>query len=135
MLPIIISLSFVLSFAVDAFHVRNTIINNRGKSLNSLGNRWSAPENSPTPINDPISPNSGTTIVVELGKSSGISWGSDLSFRWVYVLDLDPAGEASKTGLIEKGDYIIGFGNTSLIAQDFDFVLTVRCFYCFLHDG
>lgn len=69
----------------------------------------------------------GITYSVEMAKSSGITWGSDLSFRWVYVMDVDPNGEAASTGMVEKGDYIIGFGNTSLIAQDFDFVLTVSC--------
>jgi len=59
-----------------------------------------------------------------MGKRAGISWGSDLSFRWVYVLDLEPTGEAAQSGIVQKGDYIIGFGNTSTISQDFDFVLT-----------
>ena len=94
---------------------------------------------------------SGLAFSVELPKrGAGISWGSDLSFRWVYVLDLEPTGEAYESGLIQKvhnrksflsiisnlthsiltslktqGDYIIGFGNTSTIAKDFDFDLTV----------
>lgn len=38
---------------------------------------------------------------------------------------LEPNGAAAETGFIEKGDYIIGLGNQSMIAQDFDFVLTV----------
>jgi len=71
------------------------------------------------------SPNeSGLTFTVEMGKSSGISWGSDLSFRWIYVLSIEPNSEAAATNLISKGDYIIGAGNTSLIAQDFDFVIS-----------
>ena len=68
---------------------------------------------------------SGISYTIMLPKSSGISWGSDLSFRFVYVMDMDPAGEAAKSGIVKKGDYIIGFGNTSLIAQDFDYVITV----------
>lgn len=68
----------------------------------------------------------GLVYGVEMSRSAGISWGSDISFRWIYVLDLDPNGEASSTGLIKKGDYIIGAGNVSLIAQDFDYVLTVH---------
>ena len=62
---------------------------------------------------------------MELPKRAGINWGTDLSFRWVYVQSLEPNGAASDSGFIEKGDYIIGFGNQSMIAQDFDFVLTV----------
>jgi hypothetical protein len=37
----------------------------------------------------------GLAFSVDLPQyGSGISWSSDLSFRWVYVQDLDPAGEA-----------------------------------------
>lgn len=96
----------------------------------------------------------GIAFTIDLPKKgAGISWGSDLSFRWIYVLALEPTGEAFQSGLIQKvgfsqqvsysivyylsqsncfnvyeiqGDYIIGFGNTSTIAKDFDFVLTVR---------
>lgn len=68
----------------------------------------------------------GLTYTVEMSKTAGISWGTDISFRWVYVFDLEPQGEAAGTKLINKGDYIIGVGNSSLIAQDFDYVLTVR---------
>ena len=38
---------------------------------------------------------------------SGINWGADLSFRWIYVSSVDPSGEAAET-MIEKGlTYII----------------------------
>jgi hypothetical protein len=57
-------------------------------------------------------------------KRAGINWGTDLSFRWVYVSSLESTGEAALAGVIQKGDYIIGMGNDSMIAQDFDFVLT-----------
>jgi ferredoxin len=63
----------------------------------------------------------GFTYSIVLPKSSGISLGSDLSFRWVFVLDVDPNSAAANS--VKKGDYVIGFGNTSLIAQDFDFVI------------
>lgn len=66
----------------------------------------------------------GTVFSLEMAKRAGISWGSDLSFRWIYVLDLEPTGEAAQTGVIQKGDYIIQLGNTSTIGQDFDFVLS-----------
>lgn len=66
----------------------------------------------------------GVSFEIELAKRAGISWGSDLSFSWVYVLDLEPSGEAAMSGMIQKGDYIIGMGNTSCIAKDFDFVLS-----------
>ena len=66
----------------------------------------------------------GMAFEVELSKRAGIDWGADLSFRWVKVIGMDPGGEAYKCNLIEVGDYIIGLGNTSTIAQDFDYVLS-----------
>lgn len=92
------------------------------KRVDSLRlSRWSAPES----VSRNDSNVGAATFSVELPKASGITWGSDLSFRWVYVLDVNPQSEAAQCGKILKGDYIIGFGNTSLIAEDFDFVLTV----------
>jgi hypothetical protein len=79
----------------------------------------------PTPERSLEEEANGLAFTVDLPKKgAGISWGSDLSFRFIYVLDMEPTGEAYQSGLIEKGDYIIGVGNTSTIAQDFDFVLT-----------
>jgi ferredoxin len=66
----------------------------------------------------------GVSFEIELPKRAGISWGSDLSFSWVYVLDVEPTGEAAASGMVQKGDYIIGMGNTSCIGKDFDFVLS-----------
>ena len=66
----------------------------------------------------------GVSFEIELPKRAGISWGSDLSFSWVYVLDVEPTGEAAASGMVRKGDYIIGMGNTSCIGKDFDFVLS-----------
>ena len=75
---------------------------------------------------DPVysEPDNGVAFEIELPKRAGIDWGADLSFRWVKVIGLDPAGEAYKSNLIEVGDYIIGVGNTSTIAKDFDFVIS-----------
>lgn len=79
----------------------------------------------PTPQKTPEETANGLAFSVELPKKgAGISWGSDLSFRFIYVLDMEPTGEAYQSGMVEKGDYIIGVGNTSTIAMDFDFVLT-----------
>ena len=66
----------------------------------------------------------GITYEVELSRRPGIDWGTDLSFRWVYVTAMDPNGDAAKSNLVAVGDYIIGIGNSSTIAADFDFVLT-----------
>ena len=83
-------------------------------------------------------------------KILGISWGADLSFRWIYVSDVDPVGEAAQSGLIRKGteeidivnyflvnlihsvgDYIIEIGNTTTLGADFDFVLNVYTYLFF----
>jgi hypothetical protein len=94
-----------------------------------MSTRWSAPEeNSSTNDNkgDASQPTEkGRTYTVELPRTAGITWGSDISFRWIYVLEITPQSEAAQCGLIAKGDYIVGFGNTSVIAQDFDTVLNV----------
>ncbi|KAL7463494.1 hypothetical protein ACHAXS_003856 [Conticribra weissflogii] len=43
---------------------------------------------------------------VRLPRAPGIEWGTDLSFSFVYVRDLEPAGAASLSGVVEKGDQI-----------------------------
>ena len=42
----------------------------------------------------------GIAYDVTLSKRAGIDWGADLSFRWVYVTGLDPAGDAFKSGKV-----------------------------------
>lgn len=71
-------------------------------------NRWEPPSTSDgiSSIDDD-STQQGITYTVELPKASGISWGSDLSFRWIYVQDVDPQGEAMKTGMVRKGELMI----------------------------
>ena len=43
---------------------------------------------------------------VRLNRATGIEWGTDLSFSFVYVREMDPAGAASMSGLVGKGDLI-----------------------------
>lgn len=85
---------------------------------------WSPPKESSSGTMYTKTENNGTVFSLEMSKRAGISWGSDISFRWIYVLDVEPTGEAAQTGVIQKGDYIIQLGDTSTIGQDFDFVLT-----------
>jgi hypothetical protein len=70
---------------------------------------WAPPSSNPiTGGFSPISTlpqaqaNGGLTYTIQLTKQSGISWGSDLSFRWIYVLDMEQAGEASASQKIER---------------------------------
>lgn len=44
----------------------------------------------------------GIKYNVDMTQKSGISWGSDLSFRWIYVLDIEQSGEASASGVVQK---------------------------------
>ncbi|KAG7367772.1 ferredoxin [Nitzschia inconspicua] len=43
---------------------------------------------------------------IRLSRAPGIEWGTDLSFSFVYVRDMDPAGQASMSGLVQKGDQL-----------------------------
>ena len=43
---------------------------------------------------------------VRISRRTGIEWGTDLSFAFVYVRQLEPAGSAELTGKIQKGDQI-----------------------------
>ena len=77
------------------------------KSALRHSNRWEPPSSTTDGISNSVDDDStqqGITYTVELPKASGISWGSDLSFRWIYVQDIDPQGEAMKTGMVRKGD-------------------------------
>lgn len=71
---------------------------------------------------------------VRLSRATGIEWGTDLSFSFVYVRDLDPTGDASMSGMVQKGDQlcemipvVVGGGDTkpvNMLGASFDFVMT-----------
>jgi ferredoxin len=43
---------------------------------------------------------------IRLSRATGIEWGTDLSFSFVYVREMDPSGAAKRTGMISKMDQI-----------------------------
>jgi ferredoxin len=43
---------------------------------------------------------------IQLSRATGIEWGTDLSFSFVYVRDMEPGGAASMSKVIDKGDQI-----------------------------
>lgn len=43
---------------------------------------------------------------IRLSRALGIDWGTDLSFSFVYVRELEPSGAASVSGEVEVGDQI-----------------------------
>lgn len=76
---------------------------------------------------------------VRISRRTGIEWGTDLSFAFVYVRELEPGGAADLTGKVKKGDQICELrpvraldntddvlrAPTNLIGATFD---TGRCF-------
>jgi ferredoxin len=68
---------------------------------------------------------------IRLSRATGIEWGTDLSFAFVNVRDMDPTGSASLSGKIEKGDQICELKPVqenarpiNLLGASFDFVMT-----------
>lgn len=68
---------------------------------------------------------------IRLSRATGIEWGTDLSFAWVYVRDMDPSGAASLSGKINKGDQLCelkavqdGSSPISLLGAPFDYVMS-----------
>lgn len=63
----------------------------------------------------------------------GIDWGTDLSFSFVYVRDMDPSGEAALSGDVQKGDQLCELtpilnneeqgAPVNLLGAPFDFVM------------
>ena len=43
---------------------------------------------------------------IRIPRATGIEWGTDLSFSFVYVRDLEPSGAAALSGEVEVGDQI-----------------------------
>jgi ferredoxin len=43
---------------------------------------------------------------IRLPRAPGIEWGTDLSFAFVYVRELDPTGPAYLSGVVSKGDQL-----------------------------
>ena len=67
---------------------------------------------------------------VRISRATGIEWGTDLSFSFVYVRDMEPAGAASIGGEVEVGDQLCelrpvaeGGETVNLIGAPFDQVM------------
>lgn len=43
---------------------------------------------------------------IRIPRATGIEWGTDLSFSFVYVRDMEPSGAAKVSAMIDKGDQI-----------------------------
>lgn len=45
---------------------------------------------------------------IRIGRSTGIEWGTDISFSWVYIRSIHPDGSAASCGEISVGDQVCG---------------------------
>lgn len=75
---------------------------------------------------------------IKLPRAPGIEWGTDLSFSFVYVRNLEPGGPASLSNVVSKGDQICelrpisngddddgeGLATVPLLGASFDVVMT-----------
>ena len=73
---------------------------------------------------------------IRLSRAPGIEWGTDLSFSFVYVREMEPSGQASLLGMVNKGDQLCEMipviydddapkpEPVNLLGASFDFVMT-----------
>uniref|UniRef100_A0A7S1C089 PDZ domain-containing protein n=1 Tax=Corethron hystrix TaxID=216773 RepID=A0A7S1C089_9STRA len=64
-------------------------------------------------------------VGVTLPRAPGVEWGTDLSFSFVYIREIDPSGAAAASGLVEKGDQLCAVGDSNVIGLPFDAVMTI----------
>jgi len=68
---------------------------------------------------------------LRLSRFTGIEWGTDLSFSFVYVREMDPSGAASMSGQIAVGDQLCELKavdddkeeSVNLVGAPFDYVM------------
>lgn len=65
---------------------------------------------------------------IRLPRAPGIEWGTDLSFSFVYVRELEPSGPASISDMVLKGDQLCelqedGQKPINLLGAPFDYVM------------
>ena len=83
---------------------------------------WAPPPSSsstdpmPTPLGaEAEAAPTGVAFTIDLPKRAGINWGSDLSFRWIKVLSMDPNGEAALSNVIQKVKLGNSWDSTSIL--------------------
>ncbi|CAM9537171.1 unnamed protein product [Pylaiella littoralis] len=57
---------------------------------------------------------------VRIGRGTGIEWGTDISFSWVYVRGIHPDGSAANCGEISVGDQLVAMNDQTLAGAPFD---------------
>ena len=78
-----------------------------GRTALSAKRNWSPNPTPPPPNPIDSQPESdvqseGLKYTLELPKAMGVNWGSDLSFRWIFVNSLDESGAAAASGAVKK---------------------------------
>lgn len=63
---------------------------------------------------------------VRISRSTGIDWGTDISFSWVYVRDLQPSGAAALSGEVSLGDQVCCL----FVIQEFCYALLPCTAWC-----
>jgi ferredoxin len=106
----------VLSFAVVAAQPRTAQVARSNGSLSSFRPPSSPPTlccratdeaaNDAAADQEDEEPSDPRLYTALLSRATGIEWGTDLSFRWVYVRSLEPDGSAAMSGLVSKGDQV-----------------------------
>lgn len=59
---------------------------------------------------------------VRLSRATGIEWGTDLSFSFVYVRNIEPASPASYSGMVSIGDQICELAKVSVNSSTEDVI-------------
>jgi ferredoxin len=117
----------------------------RTGSTKCMGPQTQTTRNFLSSQNDPVEDSNKIDVSVDerlyrvrISRAPGIDWGTDLSFSFVYVREMDPTGQASLLGMINKNDQLCEMipvttkpkdnaANAkpiNLLGASFDFVMT-----------
>jgi len=60
---------------------------------------------------------------INLSRATGLDFGTDLSFRWVYVRSVEPGGAADRSGEVSNGHQLIAVNGDSVVGATFDYTM------------
>ncbi|CAM9909119.1 unnamed protein product [Discosporangium mesarthrocarpum] len=60
---------------------------------------------------------------VRISRATGIDYGTDLSFKWVFVRNLDPSGSGALCGKIAPGDQLVAINGETMAGAPFDYAM------------
>jgi ferredoxin len=97
------SMPRIIGNGISSSSPLSLMLSSSSSNENKSGNNNDDDNNNPVPID--VSQDD-RLYRVRLSRATGIDWGTDLSFSFVYVRDLDPTGDAAASGLVQKGDQL-----------------------------